>query len=115
MSTVIFLLGAAVGAVLRFEFERISANRLGERFPYGTLLANVVGSFILGYVISQSTWPADTELFFISFCGAFTTFSGFIGQTHHRLRHRAERPIALSYLLLTLGLSFFAGWLGLTF
>ncbi|MEN9693316.1 MAG: hypothetical protein RLZZ330_960 [Actinomycetota bacterium] len=113
MSAVFFLAAAALGAVLRFEIEKISTRLLGERFPYGTLLANVLGSFLLGYSLSQ-TWTSGIALFAASFCGAFTTFGGFIGQVHHRLRHELEQPIALIYIVLTIGLSFFAAWLGLT-
>lgn len=113
MSAVVFVVAAALGAVLRFEFEKISTKVFGERFPYGTLFVNVFGSFLLGYSLSK-TWPTEVALFAASFCGAFTTFGGFIGQVHHRLRHELEQPIALIYVVLTLGLCFFAAWLGIT-
>ncbi len=114
MSWVLFTMAAAIGGVVRFELEKVISRKLGERFPYGTLLANVLGSFFLGYVMSRTNWSANAVLFSTSFCGAFTTFGGFIGQTHHRLRHKNERPIAIIYLVLTIGLSIFAAWLGLT-
>jgi len=114
MNILLFSIAAAIGAVLRFEFEKLSSKKLGERFPYGTLFANVLGSFLLGYAISRTYWSAEMVLFVSSFCGAFTTFGGFIGQTHHRLRHETERQIAYIYLLLTIALSLFAAWLGLT-
>jgi CrcB protein len=115
MNLIIFSVAAAVGAVLRFQFEKVSAAKLGERFPYGTLFANVIGSFLLGYSISRAGWTEEMLMFFASFCGSFTTFGGFIGQTHHRLRHKTERPIAIIYIVLTIGLSLFAAWLGLNF
>ncbi len=114
MTLVILSLAAALGAVIRYEVEKFSSKKLGERFPYGTLFANVLGSFLLGYAISRTYWSAETVLFLSSFCGAFTTFGGFIGQTHHRLRHSSEKPIAIIYLCLTIALSLFAAWLGLT-
>lgn len=114
MNVIIFSLAAAFGAVLRFEFEKWSTQKLGERFPYGTLFANVIGSFLLGYSISRAGWTEEMLMFAASFSGAFTTFGGFIGQTHHRLRHKTERPIAIIYIVLTTGLSLFAAWLGLT-
>ena len=114
MSLAIFSIAAAIGAVMRFEFERLSAQKLGERFPYGTLFANVIGSFILGYSLSEPTWSMEMTLFVSSFCGAFTTFGGFIGQTQQRFRHRSERHVAMIYLFLTIGLSLFSAWLGLT-
>jgi CrcB protein len=113
MNLIIFSVAAAAGAVLRYQFEKVSTAKLGERFPYGTLFANVIGSFLLGYSLSRSGWNAETLLFAASFTGAFTTFGGFIGQTHHRLRHKTERPIAIIYIALTIGLSLFAAWLGM--
>ena len=114
MTLVYFSIAAAIGAVVRFHFEKWSAHKLGERFPYGTLFANVLGSFLLGFTLSRTNWNPDLVLFVSSFCGAFTTFGGFIGQTHQRLRHKTERPIAIIYIVLTIGLSLFAAWLGLT-
>lgn len=114
MTWLVFSIAAAIGAVIRFQFEKWSSHKLGERFPYGTLVANVLGSFLLGFTIRQTGWSAEMVTFSISFCGAFTTFGGFIGQTHHRLRHKDERPIAFIYLILTVLLSLFAAWLGLT-
>jgi CrcB protein len=107
-------MAAAFGGVLRYAFEKWSSQKLGERFPYGTLFANVIGSFFLGYSISRAGWTEEMLLFAASFSGAFTTFGGFIAQTHHRLRHKTERPIAIIYVVLTIGLSLFAAWLGLT-
>ncbi|MEY3696482.1 MAG: fluoride efflux transporter CrcB [Actinomycetota bacterium] len=114
MNLIIFSFAAAFGAVLRFGFEKWSVRNLGERFPYGTLFVNVIGSFILGYSISRTGWNEQYQLFITSFSGAFTTFGGFIGQTHNRMRHQSERPIAAVYIGLTIGLSLFAAWLGLT-
>lgn len=114
MSFFVFAAAAALGGVLRFQFERLSAHKLGERFPYGTLFANLLGSFLLGFTLSQQNWPESTTLFLLTFCGTFTTFGGFIGQTHQRMRHREELGNSLIYLVLTLGLSLFAAWLGLS-
>jgi CrcB protein len=73
--------GAIVGALARFLVTNVSSEISHHHgFPYGTLIVNVVGSFIVGYVL---TWTADHThdhwrlLAATGFCGAFTTFSAF--------------------------------------
>ena len=75
------LIGAIFGAILRFVITHYSSELSHHHgFPYGTLLVNVLGSLLVGYVL---TWSADHEhdywrLFAATgFCGAFTTFSAF--------------------------------------
>ena len=74
-------IGAIFGAILRFVITHYSSELSQHHgFPYGTLLVNVLGSLLVGYVL---TWSADHEhdywrLFAATgFCGAFTTFSAF--------------------------------------
>ena len=74
-------LGAIAGALARFLVTHFSSELSHHHgFPYGTLIVNVVGSFIVGYVL---TWTANHEqdhwrlLAATGFCGAFTTFSAF--------------------------------------
>ena len=74
-------IGAIFGAILRFLITHYSSELSQHHgFPYGTLVVNILGSLIVGYVL---TWSADHEhdywrLFAATgFCGAFTTFSAF--------------------------------------
>jgi CrcB protein len=74
-------IGAILGAILRFLITHYSSELSHHHgFPYGTLLVNVLGSLVVGYVL---TWSADHEHDYWSlfaatgFCGAFTTFSAF--------------------------------------
>lgn len=74
-------LGAIVGALARFLITHFSSELSHHHgFPYGTLIVNVTGCFIVGYVL---TWTADHQhdhwrlLTATGFCGAFTTFSAF--------------------------------------
>lgn len=73
--------GAIFGALARFLITRYSSEVSHHHgFPYGTLVVNIVGSFMVGFVL---TWTADHEhdrwrlLLATGFCGAFTTFSAF--------------------------------------
>lgn len=74
--------GGALGAVSRY-LVYVSATKLfGLNFPYGTVIVNIAGSFLLGILIEvmAQSWGASTQtrLFLVvGFLGAFTTFSTF--------------------------------------
>jgi fluoride exporter len=73
-------LGAAVGATLRFWV----AHHLDDRWPTGTLLVNVAGSFVLGLVVGASPSESAVALLGTGFCGGLTTYSAFAVQTRDR-------------------------------
>lgn len=73
---------AILGANLRYLLSRVAVRELGTAFPYGTLVINVLGSFIVGLFVVWSTHrlaldPRWRLLVIVGFCGSFTTFSGF--------------------------------------
>lgn len=75
-------LGAVFGACLRFFVSRLTAKHLSPDFPYGTLIINISGSLVLGFVMIWTTERvfADVRwrwLLAIGFCGGYTTFSSF--------------------------------------
>jgi CrcB protein len=75
-------LGAIVGANLRYILSRYAAKVLGPVFPYGTLIINILGSFIVGWFMIWTTErvlvdPRWRLLIVIGFCGGFTTFSSY--------------------------------------
>lgn len=111
---IFFIVGSSLGAVARFAVERFSTRRTGEGFPFGTLFANLVGSFVLGFAINSSL-NSDVSYSIAAFCGAFTTFGGFIGQSHSRWRHRETRLTAVFYLVVTVLGSIAAAYAGLEF
>lgn len=79
------VIGGAVGAPARFLLEGWVRDRTHRRFPWGTLVVNVLGSFALGVVVGSVVhhgWGAfPAAVFGTGFCGAFTTFSTFTVDT----------------------------------
>jgi CrcB protein len=81
-------IGSALGGVGRFALSRFVAERFGETFPWGTLVINVTGSFVIGmfYTLTEPNgrWlvgPEGRQFFMIGICGGYTTFSSFSLQT----------------------------------
>jgi fluoride exporter len=68
-------LGAAVGAPLRYLVNHGIRTRLGGTPVAGTLVVNVVGSFVLGLLVGGGAGTAPLALVGIGFCGSLTTFS----------------------------------------
>ena len=103
MTALLVMIGGATGAVVRYALERWSVRHFRERVPYGTALANLAGALILGLVVgAASRGDVSHEVLVLvgtGFCGALTTFSGFMGQVEHRLRHADTRGLALVYLV----------------
>jgi CrcB protein len=75
-------LGAVVGASARYFLSFWIARDFSTVFPYGTLLINVTGSFLVGFFLVFSTErvlldPRWRLLVVIGFCGSYTTFSSY--------------------------------------
>lgn len=75
-------IGAALGANARYLVNIWAANRFGADFPYGTLLVNISGSFILGFLLALTTdrlslSPDMRLLLAVGFLGSYTTFSSY--------------------------------------
>ena len=82
MNFVMVSLGAIAGANLRYILSRYAAKLLGPVFPYGTLIINLTGSFIVGWFMIWTTERVLVEprwrlLVVVGFCGGFTTFSSY--------------------------------------
>jgi len=78
--------GAAIGGVSRYYLSLAVQQRLGVTFPWGTLLINVTGSLLLGFIIRYAlAAPAVSvelrALLTTGFCGGYTTFSTYSFET----------------------------------
>jgi CrcB protein len=111
VTALLVALGAAVGAPLRYHLDRWLQRRTGALLPVGTLAVNVVGSFVLGLVVTAVRSDDVRALLALGFCGAFTTWSTF-GYETMRLAEDGARGLATLNVLATLGLGLPAAALG---
>ena len=111
-------LGGAIGSVGRYAVSGAVARATHEVFPWGTLVANVSGCFVIGLFAmltgpdGRILVPPDFRQFFmVGICGGYTTFSSFSLQTLALARDgdmtRAGANVVVSLLLCLLGV-----WLG---
>ena len=111
-------LGSALGGMARYWMSGAIARAIGETFPWGTLVVNVVGSFIIGFV-AILTAP-DGRIFLGSttrlaimtgFCGGYTTFSSFSLQTLNLLND-GEYLYAGANIVISVVVCLVAVWAG---
>ena len=77
-------MGGALGAISRFGITEIMRYLCGKDFPIGTLLANLVGCFLIGILIGSGDPESNPKLrlaFGVGFLGSLTTFSTFTAET----------------------------------
>ena len=79
MTGLLVALGAAAGAALRF----LVGVELDRRLHWGTLAANLVGSFVLGALVGGAVDGNELALLGTGFCGGLTTYSSFAVQSVH--------------------------------
>lgn len=101
----IFLIsiGAILGANLRYFVNRFSLRYLSSDVPYGTLIVNLTGSFILGFFFAWTLERVEVDprwrsFVAVGFCGAYTTFSSFSYETYVLLERSDYGLAALNFI-----------------
>ncbi len=110
--------GGAIGSTLRYWLGGLIANWVGQTFPWGTLVINVTGSFVIG-LFATLTGPDGRifvpgewrQFFIIGVCGGYTTFSSFSLQTLN-LAQDGEALWAAANVILSVALCLLGVWLG---
>jgi len=98
-------IGSFVGGNARFVVGRVVGGMVDARFPLGTFVVNVVGSFALGFLtglLAVRALPHSDALRLalgVGFCGGFTTFSTFEYETHALLEDGLWLPAAANMVL----------------
>ena len=106
MLILLTFIGCALGGVLRYLGTLMIARFFGEVFPWGTLIINAVGSFLLGLFlgsgfVAKELWLSSNGAYTfaaLGFCGGLTTFSTFSLQTFSLISKQA-RGKALANIL----------------
>ena len=119
MNNLLAIAGAgAIGAVLRYLVASGVYEILGREFPYGTLIVNLIGSFLIGYLfvwfldrsVASEAWRLAV---LVGLLGSFTTFSSFSLETYNLVitgyYGRAAANIIFSVSLCLLGT-----WIGIS-
>ena len=111
-------LGGGLGASTRYLVANYAAQKLGVTFPYGTLIVNVTGCFIIGLFMTLTTEkfivsPYLRLLVSVGFLGGLTTFSSYSYETF-KLLEEASYLFAFYNITTNLAFGFFATYLGIT-
>jgi CrcB protein len=116
--TVYVAAGGALGSALRYGLNRWLTQILGDALPWGTILINIAGSFVIGLFTALfagatgASTPVEMRQFvLVGVCGGFTTFSSFSLQTL-TLFEAGEPGRALLNIALSLTLCLIAVALG---
>lgn len=85
------VIGGGTGALARYVAASAIMTRFGGKFPLGTLVINVTGSFLIGFLMTMLTErfqldPGWRLLLVVGFLGGYTTFSSFEWETYTAVR-----------------------------
>ena len=111
-------LGSALGGMARYGCSGLAARYIGTTFPWGTLIVNVSGSLVIGFLASLAVAdgrllisPDARAFLMIGLCGGFTTFSAFSIETLDLARD-GDWLWAGANVVLSVVLCLLAVWLG---
>jgi CrcB protein len=113
-------IGGALGSVTRFWVNGLVSSKFDTHFPFGTLVINIGGSFLIGIIgalaspqgrMDSQSRVFATQFLMIGICGGYTTFSSFSWQTLQLLQNR-QWLYAGGNVMLSVFLCMIAVWLG---
>ena len=111
-------MGGAVGALLRFLTVGWASRAFGLDFPWGTMIVNILGSFVMGLLAVMllerfdGSWGRYAPLLMTGVLGGFTTFSAFSHDALY-LMERGRIGSALAYVGGSVGLAILGLFIGL--
>ena len=117
MNTLLIFIGAGSGGVFRYWISNGVYWFTGRQFPYGTLIVNVTGCFLMGFLFIlildrfNAIGPQLRAFLLIGFLGGYTTFSSFSIETLNLFENGASVSAALN-IILSIILCLAATWLG---
>ena len=110
--------GSALGGAFRYWCSGVAARLIGETFPWGTLLINILGSFVIGVFFTLTgpdgrliVSPNIRQFVMVGLCGGYTTFSSFSLQTLNLIRD-GELLYAGANIVASVLLCMLAVWIG---
>jgi CrcB protein len=116
MKYLLVAIGGGAGSLARYLAGTAIMTRFGGRFPLGTLVINVTGSFLIGLLMTLLTERLAPSanwrpLLVVGFLGGYTTFSSFEWETFAAMREGAFW-MGLTNVVASVGLGYAAVWLG---
>jgi len=104
MKILYLAIGGSIGAILRYLVSLFSVRYIAWGLPLGTLLVNVIGSFLIGFAfvaLGRDQIALNLKVFlFIGIFGSFTTFSTYMFESFEMFKLGATK-LALIYILLS--------------
>jgi CrcB protein len=118
MNALFVIIGGGLGALLRYVTTLLCARFFGAGFPFGTILVNIVGCFLIGVAMALAErgtvlTPALRLFFVTGFLGGFTTFSTYAWESVQALRSASFATAAIHILVSNIagiGLVFAGFW-----
>jgi fluoride exporter len=111
---ILIFIGGGLGSIVRFGIGKRISSLHNTHFPYGTLIANILACFVVGFVIGladhkQIISPQAKLFWAVGFCGGFSTFSTFSAETISLIQngfHLSSLLYIISSLVLCVTMTF---------
>lgn len=112
----VVMLGAAFGGLMRYVVYTAITEKMLSKFPYGTVIVNLTGCFLIGvampYFLKVAPAQQNYRLLIVTgVLGGYTTFSSFMWEAF-QASSVGDRAIALANVLVSVTVGFLAVWCG---